>query len=227
MVALAAVGLLLKYVPPMNRLAFVLTVLTLAIPRGAAAQDDVMQGLVGRQQKPFIDPAGFFAVVIPGGFDCQAAARKVTCGGTRGVQALLTIEVVDVPASATVELVMLNQADAFKRKPHYQQVAKRSFKMDGTKALLASFTFDHNGNVELAVGVQALYMVKNTKAYVIHYEGRADQMVVHKADLEQLYASFKTARLDGGGNPIVEDLKPRAVKNSDLPDVERALKGGF
>lgn len=196
---------------------------------GAAhAQDDVLQGLVGRQQKPFIDPAGFYAVIVPGGFDCQAAARKMSCAGTRGVQAILTIDVVDVPPSATVEIVLLNQVDAFKKKPHYQKVARREFKIDGTKALLASFTYDHNGNVEYAVGAQALYMVKNTKAYVIHYEGRADQMVVHKQDLEQLYASFKTARLDAGGNPIIEDLKPRAVKNSGgNPDLDRTLKGGF
>lgn len=192
------------------------------------AQDDVLQGLVGRQQKPFIDPAGFFAVVVPGGFDCQAQARKVSCVGTRGVQSVLTIDVVDVPASATVELVLLNQIDAFTKKPHYQLVSKRSFNVDGGKGLLASFTYDHFGNVEYAVGAQALYLVKTTKAYVIHYEGRADQMAVHQKDLQELYASFKTARLDAGGNPIVEDLKPRNVKSSSGdPAIDRALKGGF
>lgn len=197
-----------------------------AVP--AAAQDDPLQGLVGRAQKPFIDPAGFFAVVVPGGFDCQATARKVSCVGTRGVQSVLTIDVVDVPASATVELVLLNQIDAFAKKPHYQLVAKRPFKIDGNRALLASFTYDHFGNVEYAVGAQALYMVKTTKAYVIHYEGRADQFLVHKKDLDELYASFRTARLDAGGNPIVEDLKPRNVKSSSGdPAIDRALKGGF
>ena len=113
----------------------------------AAAQDDVLEGLVGRTQKPFIDPAGFFAVVVPGGFDCQATARKVSCVGTRGVQSILTINVVDVPTSATVELVLLNQIDAFAKKPHYQLVSKRGFKVDGGNGLLASFTYDHNGNV--------------------------------------------------------------------------------
>jgi hypothetical protein len=210
------------------RLALVLA-LAAALPAlPAAAQDDVLQGLVGRANKPFIDPAGFYAVIVPGGFDCQAAARKVHCIGTRGVQAQLTIDVVDVPASASVELVLLNQIDAFKKKPHYKLVTKRSLSIDGSKAMLASFTYDHNGNVEFAVGAQALYLVKTTKAYIIHYEGRADQMVVHRADLEQLYASFKTARLDAGGNPIIEDLKPRPVKSKDgQPDIDRALSGGF
>lgn len=194
----------------------------------ARAQDDMLQSLVGRQQKPFIDPAGYFAVIVPGGFDCQARARKMTCSGTRGVQASLTIDVVDVPASATVELVLLNQIDAFAKKPHYQLIAKRPFTLDASsKAMMATFTYDHFGNVEYAVGAQALYVVKTNKAYVIHYEGRADQMAVHKQDLDLLYASLKIARLDGGGNPIVEDLKPRGVKNNDLSDVDRALKSGF
>jgi hypothetical protein len=198
-----------------------------AVAGPAAAQDDVLQGLVGRANKPFIDPAGFFAVVVPGGFDCQAQARRIRCVGTRGVQSIVNIDVIDVPPSASVELVLLNQMDAFAKKPHYQLVFKKTLTIDGTRALLASFTYDHNGNVEYAVGAQALYMVKTTKAYVIHYEGRADQMAVHKQDLQQLYASFKTARLDAGGNPIVEDLKPKTLKNdSGMPNVERVLRGG-
>jgi hypothetical protein len=180
--------------------------LVLATPAHA---NELFQSLLGRTNKPLIDPAGFFSVVIPSGFDCQAAPRKVTCNSNRGVRALLTIDVVDVPASASVELFVLNQADAYKKKPHYRKLAEKKQMLDGARAVLASFTYDHLGNVEYPVGAQALYVVKSTKAYVIHYEGRADQFVVHKADLEQLYATFKTARIDAGGNPIVEDLDPK------------------
>jgi hypothetical protein len=204
--------------------------LSLVAPHARA--DDVFQSLLGRAPKPLLDPAGFFSVVIPSGFDCEASPRKVVCRGNRGVQALLTIDVVDVPASASVELVLLNQIDAFKTKPHYKKLAEKKLTIDGARALLASFTYDHNGNVEYAVGVQALYLVKTTKAYVFHYEGRADQFPVHKADLDQLYASLKTARVDAGGNPIVEDLKPRGSRGGDAgsgagSDADRALRSGF
>lgn len=193
---------------------------------GQARAEDLFQNLVGRQPKPLLDPAGFFAVVLPSGFDCQAQSRKVSCSSNRGVQATLSIDVVDVPVSATVEIVLLNQIDAFAKKPHYKLIGKKNLQVDGARALMATFTYDHFGNVEYAVGAQALYVVKTTKAYVIHYEGRADQFAAHKADLEQLYASFKTARLDGGGNPIVEDLKPRTGKNTG-PAFDRIGQGGF
>ena len=193
-----------------------------------AANDTLMESFTGRVSKPLLDKEGYFAVIIPSGFDCQARARKVACTGNRGVQAILTIDVVDVPASASVELFLLNQMDVFKKKEHFKLLNKKTLSLDGQKALLATFTFDHFGNVRLPGGAQALYMVKGTKAYVIHFEGRADQFGVHQKDLEELYASFKTARLDGGGNPIIEDLKPteKRGKSGDA-NLDRALRGGF
>jgi len=193
----------------------------------AVRADDLANVLVGRVDKPLIDPAGFYAVVLPAGFDCEATPRRVRCQGNRGVQSLLTIDVLDVPQSASVELLMLNQMDAFKKKPHFKLLNKKNLSIDGQKALMATYTFDHFGNVQLPGGAQAVYLVRVNKAYVIHFEGRADQFAVHKQDLESLYASFKTARLDGGGNPIVEDLKPKVKSSSGDPDIDRALRGGY
>ncbi len=193
-----------------------------------AANDPLIESFNGRVDKPLLDKEGYFAVIIPSGFDCQAKPRKVACTGNRGVQSILTIDVVDVPASATVELFLLNQMDVFKKKEHFKLLNKKTLSLDGQKALLATFTFDHFGNVRLPGGAQALYMVKNTKAYVIHFEGRADQFGVHQKDLEELYASFKTARLDGGGNPIIEDLKPLEKRGqTGNANLDRALRGGF
>jgi hypothetical protein len=192
-----------------------------------ARADELFQSLVGRVNKPLLDPAGYFAVVLPAGFDCEASPRRVRCQGNRGVQSLLTIDVVDVPASASVELLLLNQMDAYQKKPHFKLLSQKKLTIDGQRALFASFTFDHFGNVQLPGGAQALYLVKNTKAYIIHYEGRADQFAVHKKDLDEVYATFKTARLDGGGNPIVEDLKPKAPKARTDAELDRALSGGF
>src|SRR5688572_4138569 len=129
------------YAATMTRL-LLLCVILASVP---ASADELLQSLTGRSNKPLIDPAGFFAVVIPPGFDCSASPRKVRCQSNRGIQAVLSIDVVDVPPSATVELVLLNQIDAFQKKPHYKLLGKRPFTIDGTKALMASFTYDHFG----------------------------------------------------------------------------------
>lgn len=198
-----------------------------AHPARAQASNQ-MEFLFGQKPKPFIDPAGFYAAILPNGFDCEARARHVECRGNRGVQAQLTIDVVDVPASATADIAMLNQMDRFKEKPHFKQIAKGKTKLDGAPAVTTSFSYDFMGNVEYAIGVQQLIMVRGGKLYLIHFESRLDQFATHKPDLDQLYRSFKPAGLDAGGNPILEDLKPKAVENPNaLPDVSRALRGGF
>lgn len=206
---------------------FVVTGALVASPSFAQSGDQ-MEFLFGQKPKPFIDPAGFYAAILPNGFDCEARARQVKCRGNRGVQAELSIDVIDVPASATADIAMLNQMDRFKEKPHFKQIAKGKTRLDGAPALTTSFSYDYMGNVEYSVGVQQLIMVRGGKLYLIHFESRLDQFAAHKADLEQLYRSFKPARLDGGGNPILEDLKPKAAENPDgLPDVTKALKGGY
>ena len=195
----------------------------------ASAQDDESFGfLFGQKPKPFIDPQGFYAAILPTGFDCEAKARKVKCQGNRGVQAQLTIDVLDVPASANADIAMLNQMDKFKTKPHFKLLQKGKIKIDGTPAVLVNFAYDYMGNVEYQVGVEEVIMVRGGKLYLIHQEMRLDQLNVHKKDLEQLYRSFKPARLDAGGNPIIEDLKPTSIPDPNgESDVDKALKSNF
>jgi hypothetical protein len=211
------------------RAAVALTLATLlgwgvAAPAGA----NEMEMLFGGKSKPFIDPQGFYAVVFPSGFDCKAMARNVECTGRRQGQARLVVRVVDTPPSATTELVLMNELDQFKKKPHFKLVDKTHLTVDGSPAMAAVFTYDYMGNVEYTVGVQALYLVRQTKTYVIHFESHVGNFPTYKKDLEALYATFKPARLDPAGNPILEDLKPQKSDDPDnLPDVNKALKGGY
>ncbi|HEY4223621.1 MAG TPA: hypothetical protein VGO62_19830 [Myxococcota bacterium] len=193
---------------------------------GARAQDDLSGIFFGQKPKPFIDPAGYYAAILPTGFDCEAKARHVQCKGNRGVEALLTIDVVDVPASASADIAMLNQMDKFKQKPHFKLLQKGAIKVDKSPATLVDFSYDYLGNVEYSVGVEELIMVRSGKLYLVHEEMRLDQLGVHKKDLQQLYASFKPARVDAGGNPVVEDLKPPTPK-SDTPEIDKALTGRY
>lgn len=198
--------------------------------------------LIGSHPKAFVEPEGFYKVVLPGGFDCEQVKgkRELKCKGTRGPQASLFIRVMDVPRSATADLVALNEMEHFKKKPHFRLIDSRREVVHGTPARFEKFAFDHLGNVERPVGVQALYLVKNTKLYIVHFESRLDQFGAYAKDLVELYGTFQPAALDEGGNPIIElpEEKKRAGKvRTDEDFMEReaerlrkrdsSLTGGF
>jgi hypothetical protein len=203
--------------------------LTLLVSASASAQEE-LKALFGQKPKPLIDEAGFFSVILPSGFDCTAGARVVNCQGTRGPQATLAITVFDVPKSATVEAIFLNESDKFAALPHYRLLKKTKQKLDKTPAILAAYKYDMNGNVEYSVGVQSFYMVRANKGYLIQFQSRIDQFVVYQKDLKDLYATFKAARVDAGGNPYIEDLDPSGGKkkksDSDV-EVEAAKALGY
>jgi hypothetical protein len=217
-----------RYSSWVRKLALPLALVGALCGAGGVLAQDLGELLIGREPKPVIDQDGFFSIVLPSGFDCEVSPRRAECKSNRGVEAVLQVRVHDVPPSASVDLVMLNALDTYKKKPHFRLLHKKKQRLDGTPAIVARMAYDHHGNVEYPVGVQVLYMVRKTKAYEIHYEGRLDQFPVHDADLRQAYATFKAARLDAGGNPIIEDLEPKKGKKSGLPgDVDRALKVGY
>ena len=202
--------------------AIVLSVLSTSAT-GLAEEEGPMQFLWGQKSKAFIDPAGFWSAVLPAGFDCQTRARHVECKGNRGANALLTVDVVDVPASANADIAMLNQIDRFKEKPHFKLLGQGNTQIDGSPAAVVTFSYDHLNNIELPVGVQQLVFVRQGKLILIHLECGLSHFSAYKADLEQLYRSFKPARVDAGGNPILEDLKP----SEDTADVSKVMKGRY
>lgn len=182
--------------------------------------------LIGSHPKAFVEPEGYYKVIVPGGFDCELVKgkRELKCTGTRGPQAALFIRVLDVPRSATADLVALNEMEHFKKQPHFRHLDSRREMVRGIPARFEKFAFDYLGNVERPVGVQALYIVKNTKLYVLHFESRLDQFAAYAKDLVELYGSFVPAELDEGGNPILEE--PREGRrpgraNTDEEFIER------
>lgn len=198
---------------PASRLA-VLALLALFVGALPAAAINPLD-LIGKAPKPVVGPEGLYRVIIPGGFTCEEGTkekREIKCTGTRGPQAALFIQVLDVPDSATVELVALNEMDRLKKKPHFKHLDSRSQKIDGSPARLEKFTYDYLGNVEHPVAVQALYLVRKNKLYVLHFESRLNQFGAYVRDLIELYGTFKPAKLDDGGNPILEDERSQKVK---------------
>jgi hypothetical protein len=167
--------------------------------------------LLGNRPKPFIEPDGFYRVILPPGFDCRATPgkRELRCDGTRGQRALLVLQVLDVPKSATSDLVALNEMERLKKKPHFKQIDSRREVVDGSPARFEKFSYDYLGNVEYPMGVQALYVVRENKLYVVHFESQLRFFGTYVRDLKIVYESFKPAALDEGGNPIIEDLEPK------------------
>lgn len=180
--------------------------------------------LIGRRPKPFVEPEGFYRAVLPAGFDCALKApRHVECQGQRGAKALLTLQVLDVPASATPELVALNEMKRFRERPHFRELSRDKTRIDGLPAMTVAFSYDHLGNVERAGAVQALYTIREGKLFVVHFECRLDQFAAYAKDLSELYATFKPAALDAGGNPILDDaLPPAPAPETPLPGAARS-----
>jgi hypothetical protein len=195
---------------------------------GARAGAGDLEMLFGDKPKPFIDPAGFYAVVFPSGFNCEARPRRVECVGSRGGNARLVVDVVDTPPSADTNIVFLTESERFQKQPHFRLIQKKSITVDGSPAIAASYSYDYMGNVERAVGVKAVYVVRQTKTYVIHFESPLSVFREYQKDLDMVYTTFKPARLDASGNPILEDLKPKVDRTGhELPEMDKALKSGF
>lgn len=178
--------------------------------------------LLGQQPKPFVEPSGYYQVLLPSGFDCShnPASREVSCAGTRGPSAKLVIQVLEVPPSATSDIVALNELERLKKKPHFRQVDSRREVIFGSPARLESFAYDHLGNVERPIGVQALYLVKQRRCFVLYFESKLDQFPLYAADLAALYGSFQPANLDEGGNPIIPAPEPKRRTRKPRTDQE-------
>lgn len=188
---------------------FVLTslLLTFAWAGGATAQIDPM-ALVGGGPKPFVEPEGFYRVVLPSGFDCDAKLkRRVVCKGRRGTQALLQIDVIDVPKSATAKLHWINQMERFKKKPHYHQISKAEVTTGEVSGVKVAFRYDYLGNVQYKVGVVAAYFKQENKLYSIHFESNLAAYGKYEPDLKTLFETLRLTPLDPGGNPILDDVK--------------------
>ena len=74
--------------------------------------------------KAFVQQEGYYHLVIPQGFTCEEKKRRLECRSAKGDSALLHIEVVDIPAKGTLELVALNYERRFQKKSHYQLLQK-------------------------------------------------------------------------------------------------------
>lgn len=188
--------------------------------------------LMGRRPKPFVEPEGYYQVILPPGFDCQLKAKQhLECQGKRNAKALLTIQVLDVPESATPELVALNEMQRFRKKPHFKELSRNKSLLAGEPAVTVSFSYDHLGNVERAAAVQALYSIRENKLFVLHFESRLDQFGVYAEDLAQLYATFRPAELDAGGEPVLDAKAKRAsetgVDTMNFDQLKKRYNGRF
>jgi hypothetical protein len=176
----------------------------------------------------FVEPEGYYRVILPGGFACapQKNKREVRCSGARGSQALVVLQVLDVPKSATVDLVALNEMQRLKKKPHFKHLGSANETIDGSPARLEKFRYDYLGNVEYPVAVQALYLVRENKLFIVHFEAPLMSFSTYAKDLVELYGTFKPAQLDEGGHPVLESMVPakKGLPRTDEELIDRENK---
>mgnify|MGYP000981790105 CR=1 FL=1 len=182
--------------------------------------------LIGQHKKPFVEAEGFYRVVFPGGFDCAAEPRRVECVGNRGHKARIWVVVEDVPTSATPELMLLNEMQRYQKKAHFKDLGREKLTIRGLPAVAATFSYDYMGNVEHPVGVKVLYLVQNTKLYIIHFECRLSEFAKYSEDLLEVYKTFHPTKLDAGGNPIMKDLEPPKDRGT-IPEVKSPTPFGW
>lgn len=184
----------------------------LALPGQAQTGINPLE-LIGDGPKPFVEPESFYRVVLPPGFNCKAQKRHVTCTGRRGQNALLQIDVLDVPKSATAKLHYLNQMERFQKKLHFQEISKEDIRLHGLEGVKVAFRYDYMGNVQFKVGVLAAYLKQENKIYSVHFESKLTAFQEYEKDLEVFFETFKPTPLDPGGNPILDELKVRSERN--------------
>lgn len=172
--------------------------------------------LFKRGDKAFVQQNGFYHVVIPYGFKCEEQPRQLTCRSTKSDKALLQIEIRDVPKSGTVGLVALNYERNFKKKPHYQLLNKSKITIQNTPAIIHTMRYDYLGNVQAPVGVQALYFLRETKLFLIHFECGQNYFSDYVPALNKLYDTFRPAQIDPGGHPIVPHAKVKKEANGEI-----------
>ena len=193
-------------------------------PPAYAQTAALMNQLLKNGDKAFVQQEGYYRVVVPQGFDCEEAGRKLTCRSRKVDRALLQIEIRDVPKSGTLELVALNYERTFKKKTHYQLVSKNKLKVDGTPAIVHSMRYDYLGNVQAPVGVQAFYLLRQQKLFLIHFECNQNHFAAYMPALQKLYGTFRPAQLDHGGHPILQNTNRKKRSNSS-DQLKPYLKG--
>ncbi len=195
--------------------------IAVALAWSASAKEMNPMQFFGGGPKPYLEPDGYYRVVLPSGFDCeQTKPGHLECAGNRGHRALLSIDVKSVPQSATADLFALNQMERFKKKEHFKDLGRERVTLNGVEGVAATFSYDYYGNVQIPVGVKALYLVQNGKLIVVHFESRLEFFGRYVKDLKTFFETFRPTRLDAGGNPILSDLensKPREKSLIRLP----------
>ena len=159
--------------------------------------------------KAFVQQKGYYQLLVPRGFDCEESKMRLECRSRKGDAALLHVEVVEVPARGTVELVALDYERRFQKKSHYQLLQKNKLTVDGTPAIMHALRYDYLGNVQKPVAVQALYLVRQNKLFLIHFECALQYYSSYLEALQKLYGTFKPAKIDDGGHPVLPRRTPK------------------
>ena len=179
-------------------------------------------GLLGPKRPPPVEhPEGYYLLRLPRGWShAFAPGEQFTASGTHGDTAQLTITVTDVEREADTELVALNAHRRLRELPHFKDGGGGRLTIGGKPASIRSFEFDYQGNTELTVAVEELYVVTGRILVTVHFEVMRRSLPAFKEDLKAIYDSLRVADVDAEGRvKRAPRPKQRRERTTVVPDI--------
>ena len=197
---------------------------------GFWANNSVAQGIFNSlaglpptgQASPVTDPSGYFSAVIsPSFFNCTVLPGNVQCTGVLPVFAQLSIQLSEVPTSATVALVSLNTLEQYENLDNFKLLQNSKTVIDQIPAIVQTFVYTELNNVERPVWMQVLNAVQGRKLVAVQIQCRSGTCAEYGAGINQVFSTLHIAPLDKAGMPIKGNLKSQ----NKGPTLDSVIKG--
>jgi hypothetical protein len=174
------------------------------------------------QAIPVTDPSGYFSVVIsPSFFTCTVLPGNVQCTGVLPVSAHLSIQLSEVPASATAALVSLNTLEQYENLANFKLIQSSKTVIDQIPAIVQTFVYTELNNVERPIWMQVLSAVQGTKLVAVQIQCRSGTCAEYGAGMNQVFSTLHIAPLDKAGMPVKGNLK----RQNKGPTLDSVIKG--
>ena len=183
---------------------------------------DSLPGLSSGQASTVTDPAGYFSAVISASFfTCVVLPGNVQCTGALPTSAQLSVQVSDVPATATAALVALNALEQYEKLSSFQLLQNTKTVIDQIPAIVQTFAYNELNSVDRPVWMQILSAVQGSKLTTVQIQCRSRTCAEYKTGINQVFSTLQIAPLDKAGIPVKAKLKSQ----NKGPTLDSVIKG--
>jgi hypothetical protein len=119
---------------------------------------------------------------------------SLKCEGVLPTKASLTVQISEVPSEATLGLVALNQHESLESKTRFRALSKQRTTIDGTHAIIQTFTYDNLSNVMLPIWVRFIDILHPKMLAVVQITCASRDCSEYGPALREIQQSFKMTR---------------------------------